>query len=40
MYGGGSAFLRKGVLFVYFCKTGSLLGYEIEGKCTLDIRTN
>lgn len=29
---GGSAFLRKGVLFVYFCKTGSLLGYENGGK--------
>ena len=27
-----SAFLREGALFVYFCKTGSLLGYENDGQ--------
>ena len=27
-----SAFLREGALFVYFCKTGSLLGYENGGQ--------
>ena len=27
-----SAFLRKGALFVYFCKTGSLLGYKNSGQ--------